>query len=73
MKQMKHGSYFMREQPAGTWIYRIEPWDKVVTRADVVAQCMDQCMTGAKDEYGDPVKKPTEWTTHSETLICNAE
>eukprot|EP00974_Lingulodinium_polyedra_P006067 574221-Lingulodinium_polyedra.AAC.1 len=31
---------------------------------------MDQCMTGAKDEYGDPVKKRTEWTTNSDTLIC---
>eukprot|EP00974_Lingulodinium_polyedra_P081259 7870742-Lingulodinium_polyedra.AAC.1 len=26
-------------------------------------------MTGAKDEHGDPVKKPAEWTTNSETLI----
>eukprot|EP00974_Lingulodinium_polyedra_P020467 1981298-Lingulodinium_polyedra.AAC.1 len=26
-------------------------------------------MTGSKDEYGDPVQKPTEWTTNSEMLI----
>eukprot|EP00974_Lingulodinium_polyedra_P014513 1405078-Lingulodinium_polyedra.AAC.1 len=67
MKQMKHGRYFMREQLAGTWIDDIEPWDKNATHADVVAQCMDQCVTGAKDEYGDPVNKLTEWTTNSET------
>eukprot|EP00974_Lingulodinium_polyedra_P083236 8058686-Lingulodinium_polyedra.AAC.1 len=69
MKQMEHGGYFIREQPAGTWIDHIEPWGQVVTHADVVAQCMDQCVIGAKDEYGDPVQKPTEWTTNSETLI----
>eukprot|EP00974_Lingulodinium_polyedra_P085850 8313914-Lingulodinium_polyedra.AAC.1 len=63
MKQIKHGRYFTREQPAGTWIDHIDPWDQV-NHADVVTQCMDQCMTGAKDEYGDPVKKPTEWTTN---------
>eukprot|EP00974_Lingulodinium_polyedra_P042950 4124451-Lingulodinium_polyedra.AAC.1 len=65
---MNHGRYVIREQPAGTWIDHIEPWDQVVTHVDVVTQCMDQRTTGAQDQYGNPVKKPTEWTTDSETL-----
>eukprot|EP00974_Lingulodinium_polyedra_P063531 6133876-Lingulodinium_polyedra.AAC.1 len=54
LQQMEHGRYFIREEPAGTWIDHIECLDQVATHTDVVTQCMDQCMTGAKDEYGDP-------------------
>ena len=67
---MEKGRYFLREQPVGTWIDYLSPWPKVVKHSSVVTQYMDQCMTGAKDDEGWPVKKPTEWTANSTTLLA---
>ncbi len=70
LKQMEMGRFFILEQPSGTWIDYIEPWPKVVCHDTVVTQSMDQCMTGAKDDYGIPVKKATEWTANCESLVA---
>ena len=69
LKQMQLGRFFLREQPTGTWIDQIPPWTIVIAHESVVTQTMDQCMTGAKDEWNQPVKKPIEWTANSETLL----
>ena len=70
LKQMQLGRFFLREQPVRTWIDQIPPWTTVIKHASVVTQTMDQCMTGAKDEWDQPVMKPTEWTANSETLVA---
>ena len=47
----------------------VEPWPRVATHDTVFIQSMDQCMTGAKDEYGYPVQKSTDWMANSEALL----
>ena len=69
LRQMKHKRFWEREQPAGTWIDHVEPWPQVCSDPSVVYIIMDQCMTGAIDDQGWPVKKPTEWASNSMTLI----
>ena len=66
---MQLGRFFLREQPAGTWIDYIHPWLEVQKDPKVKAQTMDQCMVGWKDDYEQEVKKPTEWTSNNETLV----
>ena len=68
LKQMELGRYWIREQPAGSWIDTITPWPEAVAK-HVTDQRMDQCATGAKDCYGMPVKKATDWTTNHECLV----
>ena len=69
LKQIKKGRYFLREQPAGTWIDHIAPWPEVQKYEDVITQTMDQCMAGCVDAKGVPVRKMTEWVTNDEDLI----
>ena len=47
----------------------VEPWPRVATHDTVFIQSMDQCMVGAKDEYGYPVQKSTDWMANSEALL----
>ena len=67
--QMELKRYWMREQPVGTWIDEISPWPQVHAHEEVIAHNMDQCMAGARDKFGKPVKKPTEWTANSPMLL----
>lgn len=69
LQQIKHGRYFLREHPAGTQLDYINPWPEVQANETVLTRLMDKCMTGAKDEYGTPVEKTTEWTSNSATLL----
>jgi hypothetical protein len=52
-----------------TWLDDIPPWPKVQAFESVIVVHMDQCMTGAVDDLGNPVKKPTEWMASHETLL----
>ena len=69
LKQMRLGRYFLREQPAGSKLDGVEPWPAVQDHESVKTVLMDQCMAGAKDEQGYPVRKITEWTSNSEILL----
>ena len=67
--QRSLGRYWLREQPAGTWIDSIPPWNDVVCDPDVDRCLMDQCMAGCVDDWGIPVKKRTEWTANHQALL----
>ncbi len=67
---IQKGRYFLREQPVGNWADDIQPWTKVASWPRTVKTNMDQCMTGAIDEFGSPAKKPTQWMTNHERLIA---
>ncbi len=78
LTQIKKKRFFIREQPAGTWIDHIPPWTEVWKDEAVICQTMDQCMAGCVDSKGVPVKKMTEWVTNHEDLtfhlarfVCN--
>ena len=73
LKQLSLKRFFLREQPVGTWIDEIKPWTQVHSDPTVVKVNMDQCMAGAKDDDGCPVKKPTEWTANSRILLLPME
>ena len=66
---MRLNRYLLREQPVGTWIDDIDPWPLVIQDDSVVKQKMDQCMVGLRDDWNQPVKKPTEWTANSLLLV----
>ena len=61
--------YFLREQPTGTWVDEIEPWKILSCRDNLLKINIDQCMTGLKDSYGIPIKKPTEMYANHPALL----
>ena len=67
--QRSLGRYWLREQPAGTWIDTIPPWNDAVCDPDVDRCLMHQCMAGCVDDWGIPVKKRTEWTANHQALL----
>ena len=69
LKQLRLKRYFLREQPAGTQMDQIDPWPMVRQDKSVLSTLMDQCAAGAVDEDGTPVRKRTEWTSNSQTLL----
>ena len=68
--QMRLGRYFLREQPSGPWTDEVDPWPRVVPDNSAFVQSMGQCMAGAVDKNGIPVKKSTDWTATSEALLA---
>ena len=38
--------HYLREQPRGTWVDEIEPWDKLILRPNTVKTHFDQCAAG---------------------------
>jgi len=78
LMQMRLGRFFLREQPAGTFLDYVDPWPQVQANESVMTCLSDQCMAGAIDEYKVPVQKKTEFTANDlsllkplERLICN--
>ena len=68
--QINAGRYFLREQPAGTSLDCIAPWNQVIARESVESLLVDQCMAGAKDDTGMPAQKKTEWMANHRTLLA---
>ncbi len=73
--------YWLREQPAGSWIDSIHPWSQIKEEGSpnnysyrkdrpMFAENMGQCMAGAVDRSGTPVQKRTQWAANSETLLA---
>ena len=57
------------EQPTGNWTDQIHPWTLVAQHPNTVRMNMDQCMTGAANSKGQPVRKRTEFTASTEILL----
>ena len=63
------GRYFLREQPAATWVDDIAPWNKLIQGEHVVKIIMGQCATGLKDSHCVLIKKPTEMMANDQSLL----
>ena len=69
LRQRSYDRHWLREQPEGSWIDDIAPWDEVARQPGVVSCLMDQCMGGCKDDEGVAVRKRTEWKGSHEALL----
>ena len=65
--QSQLNRFWIREQPAPSWIDSIPPWTQVKEKSTAI---MEQCMTGAKDDYGCAVQKRTRWDANHESLVA---
>ena len=55
--QMSQGLTFAVEQPASSSMFRLSPFERLASDPDVRYTTFDQCMFGAQDEHGAPMRK----------------
>jgi hypothetical protein len=67
--QLRHGRYFLREQPFPTYMDEEPPWPTVRSHPSVRAEVIDQCQVGQTGPRGLPAKKPTEILANSPELL----
>eukprot|EP00959_Pyramimonas_sp_CCMP1952_P163072 3408936-Pyramimonas_sp.AAC.2 len=52
--------FYLREQPAGTWVDQMPPWTTLAKCKGICKVNMDQCTTGLRDFHGVLIRKPTK-------------
>ena len=57
--QLKEGRHFLLENPAGSDLFKLPSWDKVISKYNLPSINFSQCSLGLVDPDGIPVKKPT--------------
>ena len=69
-KQLTEGRHFISENPAGSKLYDLPPWQQIATDPRVHYTIMHQCAAGLTDpENQRPIKKPTEFWASDYCLI----
>ena len=72
--QYADGRDWLNEQPAGSDLYKYDPWPEVLRHERTKSVIFDQCQLGAKDERtGQTIKKPTELVCSDADLIYYLE
>ena len=68
--QSQKGRWWIREQPAGSWMSQIHPWTEVEEDPNLVSVTMEQCAAGARDpSTGYHMEKKTTFSSNSDTLL----
>ena len=69
MYQPERDRDFFAEQPAGSWMYWIEPWPAVRRHPRTTRELLDQCQTGARSPSGRPIRKTSDlWASDGDLL-----
>ena len=68
--QLKCGRHFLSENPKGSTIYKLRPWQRIATDPRVRWTYVDQCAAGLRD-FGTKkfIRKGTEFWASCEELI----
>ena len=74
LHQLQRGRHFLTEQPAGSTMFSLAVWQRVLRHPSVAQVKFDQCQTGLRLTASPggsimPVKKPTVFTASSEHLL----
>ena len=67
-EQLKHGRYFLHENPGFASSWQAEAMQELEKEVGVRTSVIDQCLYGCETPAGEPIKKPTKLIINSEEI-----